>query len=82
MSEVKDKERGTKSLDGVKKRGPKKARKPRRPQYNHYPFATNVTVYSPDGSPVPVAVLEQIEIYIASVALQNNLLTAVTRASS
>jgi hypothetical protein len=65
-----------------KKRGPKKVRKPRRPQYNHHPFATNVAIYSPDGSPVPASVLEQVEVYIASVALQNNLLTAVTRASS
>lgn len=71
MSEVKD-----------KKRAPKKTRKPRRPQYKQYPFATNVTLYSPDGSPVPASVLEQVEVYIASVALQNNLLTAVTRASS
>jgi hypothetical protein len=39
-------------------------------------------VYSPDGSPVPESVLSQIEVYIASVALQNNLLTAVNRASS
>lgn len=61
------------------------ARKPRRrrqrkPQYKRYPFATSVTVYSADGSPVPIAVLEQVEVYIASVALQNNLLTAVNRA--
>lgn len=66
MSEVKDKKR--------------RGRRPRRPQYKHHPGATSVTVYSPDGSPVPVEVLEQIEVYIASVALQNNLLTAVNRA--
>lgn len=63
-----------------KKRGG--GRKPRRSQYKHYPCATSVTVYSPDGSPVPENVLEQVEVYIASVALQNNLLTAVNRASS
>lgn len=69
MSEVKDKK-------------PRSRRRPRRPQYKRYPMATSVTVYSPDGSPVPEAVLEQIEVCIASVALQNNLLTAVNRASS
>jgi hypothetical protein len=69
MSEVKDKKR--------------RARRPRRqPQYRQHPFATSITVYSPDGSPVPTAVLEQIELYISGVALQNNLLTAVNRASS
>lgn len=52
----------------------------RRPQYKHHPFATSVTLYSADGSPVPAAVLEQVEVYITSVALQNNLLTAVNRA--
>ena len=57
-------------------------RRPRRPQYKRHPFATHVTVYSPDGSPVPVTVLEQVEVYIAAVALQNNLLTSVNRASS
>lgn len=66
MSEVKDKKRGK--------------RRPRRPQYKQYPRATSVTIYSPDGSPVPAEVLEQVEVYIASVALQNNLLTAVYRA--
>jgi hypothetical protein len=55
-------------------------RKPRKPQYKQYPFATSVTIYSADGSPVPTEVLEQVEVYIASVALQNNLLTAVNRA--
>ena len=62
----------------------KKQRRPRRrrPQYKRHPFAPHVTVYSADGSPVPTAVLEQIEVYVASVALQNNLLTAVNRASS
>jgi len=55
-------------------------RRQRKPQYKHHPFATCVTVYSPDGSPVPASVLEQVEVYIASVALQNNLLTAVNRA--
>ena len=69
MSEVKDKK-------------PRNRRRPRRPQYKHHPFASSVTIYSPDGSPVPEAVLEQVEVYIASVALQNNLLTAVNRASS
>lgn len=57
-------------------------RRPRRPTYKRHPFATSVTLYSPDGSPVPEAVLAQVEVYIASVALQNNLLTAVNRASS
>jgi hypothetical protein len=52
----------------------------RKPQYKHYPFATSVTLYSPDGSPVPAPVLEQIETYIGAVAVQNNLLTAVNRA--
>ena len=71
MSEVKDKR---------KSRKPKG--KQRRPQYKRHPFATSITLYSPDGSPVPETVLEQVEVYIASVALQNNLLTAVNRASS
>jgi hypothetical protein len=66
-------------VNEVKKRRP---RRPRRPQYNHHPFATSVTLYSPDGSPVPEEVLERVETYIASVALANNLLTAVNRASS
>jgi len=52
----------------------------RKPQYKRHPFATSVTVYSPDGSPVPASVLEQIETYIGAVAVQNNLLTAVNRA--
>lgn len=69
MSEVKDKSKRSR-------------RRPRKPQYKRHPFATSVTVYSPDGSPVPTAVLEQIEVYVASVALQHNLLTAVNRASS
>lgn len=69
MSEVKNKKRGGQ-------------RRPRRPQYKRHPFATSVTVYSPDGSPVPEAVLQQIETYIGAVAVQNNLLTAVNRASS
>jgi hypothetical protein len=66
------------------KRGPKRSSKgrPPRPRYQHRPFATSVTVYSPDGSPVPESVLSQIEVYIGSVAAQNNLLTAVNRASS
>lgn len=68
MSEVKDKKRNR--------------RRPRRPQYKHHPMATSVTVYSTDGSPVPEYVLEQVETYITSVALQYNLLTAVNRASS
>lgn len=65
--------------DKDKKRRP---RKPRKPQYKRHPFATSVTLYSPDGSPVSEAVLAQVEIYIAAIALQNNLLTAVNRASS
>jgi hypothetical protein len=60
----------------------KKRPRRRKPQYTRHPFATSVTVYSPDGSPVPESVLAQIEVYIASVALANNLLTAVNRASS
>lgn len=60
-------------------RRPRKRRQ-RKPQYKHYPFATSITVYSPDGSPVPQAVLEQVETYIGAVAVQNNLLTAVNRA--
>jgi hypothetical protein len=68
VSEVKDKKR--------------RPRRPRRPQYKHHPFATSVTLYSADGSPVPEAVLEQVETYIASVALANSLLTSVNRASS
>lgn len=52
----------------------------RKPQYKHYPGATSVTVYSPDGSPVPADVLTEVEAYIASVALQHKLLTAVNRA--
>ena len=52
----------------------------RKPQYKHYPFATSITVYSPDGSPVPRSVLEQIETYVGAIAVQNNLLTAVNRA--
>jgi hypothetical protein len=55
-------------------------RRQRKPQYKHYPFATSVTVYSADGSPVPIHVLEQVETYIGNVAVQNNLLTAVNRA--
>lgn len=68
MSEVKNKKR--------------RQRSPRRPTYKQHPFATSVTLYSPDGSPVPVTVLEQFELYLASVALANNLLTSVNRASS
>lgn len=62
----------------------KKSRRPRRrrPQYQHHPFATSVTIYSPDGSPVPVHVLEQVENFIGMIALENKLLTAVNRASS
>lgn len=60
----------------------KKGRKPRKPQYNRHPFATSVTVYSPDGSPVPESVLVDIETYIGAVAVQHRLLTAVNRASS
>lgn len=59
---------------------PRRGRRGRKPQYKYHPFATSVTVYSPDGSPVPLEVLEQVEVYIAAVALQNNLLTAVNRA--
>jgi hypothetical protein len=69
MSEVKDKKSRTR-------------RRPRRPQYKHHPFATSITLYSADGSPVPEDVLNQVEVYITSVALQNSLLTAVNRASS
>jgi hypothetical protein len=57
----------------------RKRRPPRKPQYKSYPRATSVTVYSPDGSPVSDDVLGQIELYIASVALENRLLTAVNR---
>lgn len=69
MSEVKNKKRGGR-------------RRPRTPQYKRHPFATSITLYSADGSPVPTAVLEQIEVYVTSVALQNHLLTSVNRASS
>jgi hypothetical protein len=69
MSEVKDKKSRVR-------------RRPRRPQYKHHPFATSITLYSADGSPVPEDVLNQVEVYITSVALQNSLLTAVNRASS
>lgn len=60
------------------KKAPRR-RRPRKPQYRVYPRATSVTIYSADGSPVPEAVMEQVEVYIASVALQHNLLTAVNR---
>jgi hypothetical protein len=70
MSEQKDKKQ-------------RKVRKPRRrPTYKHHPFATSVTLYSPDGSPVPEDVLALAESYIGSLAIQHNLLTAVNRASS
>jgi hypothetical protein len=59
---------------------PRRRNRQRRPQYKHYPFATSVTIYNPDGSPVPAAVLAQVETYIATVAAVNNLLTAVNRA--
>lgn len=62
----------------------KKQRRPRRrrPQYKHYPFATSVTVHSPDGSPVREDVLERLEVYASALALENNLLVNVSRASS
>ena len=69
-------------MSDTKKKRARSPRKPRKPQYKRHPFATHVTVYSPDGSPVPIETLEQIEVYIASVAFQNNLLTSVVRASS
>lgn len=66
----------------VKDKKARNRRRPRKPQYQRHPFATSVTVYSADGSPVPVDVLNQIEVAVGTVALQNNLLTAVNRASS
>lgn len=68
MGEVKDKKR--------------KGRRPRRPQYKHHPFATSITLYSADGSPVPADVLALAESYVDSLAVQYNLLTAVNHASS
>lgn len=59
---------------------PRRRRQRKQPQYKHYPFATSVTLYSADGSPVPAEVLEQVETYVGAVAVQNNLLTAVNRA--
>jgi hypothetical protein len=61
---------------------PRNRRRPRRPQYQRHPFATSITLYSADGSPVPESVLSQVETYIGGVAAQHNLLTAVNRASS
>jgi hypothetical protein len=70
MGEVKDKKR------------PRNRRRPRKPQYQRHPFATSITLYSADGSPVPESVLAQVEAYIDGVAVQHKLLTAVNRASS
>lgn len=68
MGEVKDKKRNR--------------RRPRRPQYQRHPFATSITLYSADGSPVPEDVLALAESYVGSLAAQHKLLTAVNRANS
>jgi hypothetical protein len=62
----------------AKKRRPRR----RRPQYQHHPMASSVTIYSPDGSPVPEFVLRQLEAHAELLALDNNLLVSVNRASS
>jgi hypothetical protein len=66
----------------VKNKKPRNRRRPRRPQYQRHPFATSITLYSADGSPVPESVLAQVETYVGGVAATHNLLTAVNRASS
>jgi hypothetical protein len=36
----------------VKNKKPRNRRRPRKPQYQRHPFATSITLYSADGSPV------------------------------
>lgn len=55
-------------------------RKPRKPQYKYHPRAQSVTIYSPDGSPVPPQVMDVLVAHAEELAKETNLLVDAYRA--
>lgn len=61
----------------AKQRKPQKGRPKQRRTYVNRANAVHVTVYSPDGKPVPKAVLNEAADAVTEVALRNRLLVGL-----